>query len=78
MVGAKNVSHDKKLAIIVECAKYHDHVSGKLVPGGLKAICTMFAPISPASVKRYFADFKNGGWNQNSTRWSQTTHWTGQ
>jgi hypothetical protein len=49
---------DKKITIVVECAKYHDTITEKLVRGAIPAILAQFTPISRRSIISYYGEFK--------------------
>lgn len=57
MVGKTNLSEEKKAAILIECGKYDDNYTGKLVNGAVRVVCQQFHPLSKATLCRLRARY---------------------
>jgi len=57
MVGNTNLSDEKKAAILIECGKYHNNNTGKLVNGAVRVLCQQFHPLSKGTLCRLRARY---------------------
>jgi hypothetical protein len=75
-------SEVKKVAVLIECAKYFDRVKNRLVSGALAAICDQFHPIGRSTIERWASAYKTAQQNGTmypdikSKSWTSTS-WTG-
>ena len=54
----RDLSAEKKLAIIIEAEKYRDMVTGKLIRGAVAHILHKFAPLSKTTLMRVVREYK--------------------